>query len=471
MTQPSPASTDKLVSSEVGSANTMADPAAISQPDHDSGDLPAMSTSAAVEIPKQLWMDELNKAPLHELIERADGLNLRINADKTRHHIVFELVKAYASRGAEIYAEGVIDFSQQGSGYLRWPRFNFRSLPQDVFVPGNIERQFFLRNGNLLKCKVRLPRDRERFLTVDKVLSIEGTAAEDWEETVEFEKLTALHPTDRIVLENNKNPSLAARAVDLISPLGRGQRGLIVAPPRTGKTILLKNIAQGIIANCPDTALILLLVDERPEEVTDFKRSLEGCEIYSSTFDESPQRHTAVAELVADRAKRLVELKRHVIILLDSITRLSRGYNNLQPSKGRIMSGGVDSKALLKPKKFFGAARNTEEGGSLTILATALVETQSRMDDVIFEEFKGTGNMELHLDRNLSDKRFFPAINILASATRRDELLYHPKEWERVSVIRRQLAALPPVEATEILIHALKQTRSNAELLLTGLKG
>jgi transcription termination factor Rho len=438
-------------------------------PHHSSGEIAVQA--APIEIPKKLWMDELNAAPLHELIERSDQLNLRINADKTRHHIVFELVKAYASRGAEIYAEGILDLSQQGSGYLRWPRFNFKSLPQDIFLPGQMERQLFLRNGNLLTCKIRLPRDRERFLTVEKVLTIEGIPADQWQETTEFEKLTALHPSERIVLENPKYPSLAARAVDLVAPLGRGQRGLIVAPPRAGKTILLKNIAQGIIANSPDTALILLLVDERPEEVTDFKRLLENCEIYSSTFDESPQRHTAIAELVSDRAKRLVELHRHVVILLDSITRLSRGYNNLQPNKGRIMSGGVDTKALVKPKKFFGAARNTEEGGSLTILATALVETQSRMDDVIFEEFKGTGNMELHLDRNLSDKRVFPAINILASATRRDELLYHPKEWDKICVLRRQLAALPPIEATEVLLHALKATKSNAELLLTGLKG
>jgi transcription termination factor Rho len=254
-----------------------------------------------------------------------------------------------------------------------------------------------------------------------------------------------------------------------VAPLGRGQRGLIVAPPRTGKTVLLKEIAKSIRANSPETHLILLLVDERPEEVTDFQRSVD-CEIYASTFDESPQRHTQVAELVSDRARRLVELNRHVVILLDSITRLSRGYNNMQTGKGRTMSGGIDSKALVKPKKFFSAARNTEEGGSLTILATALVETNSRMDDLIFEEYKGTGNMELRLDRDLSDKRVFPAINILASATRRDELLYHPDEFERVNTLRRQLAALPPMEATDVLLHALRATTSNAELLLSGLR-
>ena len=422
------------------------------------------------EAPEKLWIDELHQLPLGELIERANTFHLKLNADKTRHHLVFDLLRVYASRGTELYADGIIEMATQGSGYLRWPCYNFRSLPQDVFVPGQFERQFALRNGNRIAARIRPPRDREKFLTVDQVLSIEGVPASEWRETVEFDKLTALHPTERIVLENPKTRSVSPRAIDLIAPLGRGQRGLIVAPPRTGKTILLKDIALSILANSPETHLILLLVDERPEEVTDFKRSV-NCEIYSSTFDENPMRHTAVAELVSDRAKRLVELHRHVVILLDSITRLSRGYNNLQGNRGRTMSGGVDSKALMKPKKFFGAARNTEEGGSLTILATALVETNSRMDDLIFEEFKGTGNMELRLDRGLSDKRVFPAINFLASATRRDELLYHPAEWDKIMVLRRQLAALPPLEATEVLIHALKSTKSNAELLLTGLRG
>lgn len=420
-------------------------------------------------VPAQLWVDELHRETLAQLLERANVLQLRVNPDKTRHHIVFDLLKAYASRGTELFADGIIEMAPQGSGFLRWPRYNFRSLPQDIYVPAQVERQFFLRNGNRLSARIRPPRDREKFMTIDRVLSIEGIPAEDWKETTDFDRLTALHPTERIILENPKSKSITGRAVDLVAPLGRGQRGLIVAPPRTGKTVLLKDIAQSILHNAPETHLILLLVDERPEEVTDFKRSVD-CEIYSSTFDEGPSRHTAVAELVGDRARRLVELHKHVVILLDSITRLSRGYNNMQGNRGRTMSGGVDSKALVKPKKFFGAARNTEEGGSLTILATALVETNSRMDDLIFEEYKGTGNMELHLDRGLSDKRVFPAINILASATRRDELLYHPLEFERINVLRRQLATLPAMEATEILIHALKATKSNAELLLTGLR-
>lgn len=398
-------------------------------------------------------------------------MHLRPNADRTRHHIVFDLLKVYAQRGVELFADGVLEMSPQGSGFLRWPAYNFRSLPQDVYVPTNIERQYGLRNGHRLTCRIRPPRDREKYMTLEKVIAIEGIPAESWTPTKDFEQLTALHPTERIVLENQKSHSITGRAIDIIAPLGRGQRGLIVAPPRTGKTLLLKDVAQSILANSPETHVILLLVDERPEEVTDFRRSV-NCEIYSSTFDESPQRHTAIAELVSERAKRLVELRRHVVILLDSITRLSRGYNNLQGGgRSRTMSGGVDSKALVKPKKFFSSARNTEEGGSLTVLATCLIETNSRMDDLIFEEYKGTGNMEIRLDRGLSDKRIFPAINFLQSATRRDELLYHPQEFERISVLRRQLAVLPTLEATEVLVHALRATKNNAELLLTGLRG
>ncbi len=424
---------------------------------------------ASTETPKQLYIDDLNAEPLNDLLARAARLHLRIAADKTRHNIVFDLMRAYAALGTELLADGIIEMTPQGA-YMRWPRYSFRALPQDIFLHTQVERQYGLRNGNRLLARVRPPRDREKFFAIDQVISIEGIPVADWKETKEFEQLTATHPRERIVLENPKSHSISGRAVDLIAPLGRGQRGLIVAPPRTGKTVLLKDIAQAILHSSPETHLILLLVDERPEEVTDFKRSV-NCEIFSSTFDEGPPRHTQVAEIVGDRAKRLVELHRHVVILLDSITRLSRGYNNLQGNKGRTMSGGVDTKALVKPKKFFGAARNTEEGGSLTILATALVETNSRMDDLIFEEYKGSGNMELKLDRTLSDKRVFPAISMLESATRRDELLYHPKEFERITVLRRQLSALPSVEATEVLIHALKATKTNAELLLTGLRG
>ena len=319
---------------------------------------------APVSIPKELWIDELHVETIQELMLRANAMGVRWNADKTRHHLVFDLLRAYSSRGTVLFADGIIEMTPQGGGgFLRWPRYNFRSLPQDVFLPQNIERTYFLRNGNRITARIRPPRDRERYISVDEILTIEDVPAGEWRERKPFDSLTALFPNHRIVLENLKSHSISGRAMDLIAPLGRGSRGLIVAPPRTGKTVLLKDIAQSIIQNSPETKVILLLVDERPEEVTDFKRSLKNCEIYSSTFDENPQRHVQVAELVSDRAKRLVECQRHVVILLDSITRLSRGYNNLQPGKGRIMSGGVDTKALVKPNKFFSAARNTEEGG------------------------------------------------------------------------------------------------------------
>jgi len=431
------------------------------------------SASAVIEpplVPSELWMDELNALPFNDLLRRAESVGVRINPEKTRHHLVFDLLRAYSSLGAKLYADGVIEFSQQGNGFLRWPRFNFKSLPQDVMLPNHFERSFVLRNGNRITARIRPPRDREKSFTVEEVLTIEEIPVAEWHETTEFEKLTAMHPSERMVLENMQLKSVTARAIDIIAPLGHGQRGLIIAPPRVGKTVMLKEIARAIGANSPKTKLILLLVDERPEEVTDFRRSLSNCEIYSSTFDESPQRHTQIAELVSDRAKRLVEIGKKVVILLDSITRLSRGYNNLLPGKGRTMSGGVDAKALIKPKKFFSAARNTEEGGSLTVLATCLVETNSRMDDLIFEEYKGTGNMEIRLDRALGDQRIFPAINFPQSATRRDDLLYHPREFEKVNVLRKQLSALPPLEATQVLIHAIQATHSNAELLLTGLR-
>jgi transcription termination factor Rho len=330
-------------------------------------------------------------------------------------------------------------------------------------------QQFHLRPGQRVAGTVRLPRDREKSLVLDQITSIEDQPVAQWTEPTDFEKLTPQFPQGRIMLENPKTNSISARAVDLLAPLGRGQRGLIVAPPRVGKTILLKEIAKAIRVNHPDIVLIMLLVDERPEEVTDLEREVD-CQIYHSNFDETVQRHVQVAEIVLERAKRLLEQKKDVVILLDSITRLSRGYNSLQPTKGRTMSGGVEAKALTKPKKFFGSARNVEEGGSLTILATALIETGSRMDELIFEEFKGTGNMELHLDRALVEKRLYPAIHVLQSATRREELLYHPDEWERVQILRKAMAALPPIEAMEKLIDNLHATKTNAELLLSGLK-
>ena len=322
-----------------------------------------------------------------------------------------------------------------------------------------------MRPGNKVSGWIRPSRDKEKYVALDSIETIEGIPVEEWKETKFFDNLTPLFPDKRIILENETTKSITSRVIDIISPLGRGQRALIVAPPRAGKTIMLKEIAKSIRVTAPEIHLILLLIDERPEEVTDFQQTVDA-EIYSSTFDENAQRHTQVADLVIERAKRLVEIGQHVVIMLDSITRLARGYNNLQSGKGRTMSGGIDAAALMKPRRFFGAARNVEEGGSLTIVATALVETGSRMDDAIFEEFKGTGNMELHLDRALVEKRVYPAIHVLKSGTRRDELLYHPEEFLRIGTIRKQLASMPPVESMEVLLANVKATKTNAELLL-----
>ncbi len=428
------------------------------------------ATVRTAEAPSQLNIGALHAEPLARLLERAHEQNLFINPERTRHQLIFDLLRAYGERGTILIADGVVEMVSETQAFLRWPSQNFRPGPEDPILTTGLIKRHGLQNGNLVNVRLHPPRDRERYMIVTEVLEIEGVLADEWKVPKNFDSLTALSPDQRIILENHVTNSLSARAVDLITPVGRGQRALIVAPPRTGKTVLLKEIAQAIRANSPETHLILLLVDERPEEVTDLKRSVDA-DIFSSTFDESPMRHVQVAELVSERARRLVEMKKHVVIMLDSITRLARGYNALQPGKGRTMSGGVESQALLKPKKFFGSARNTEEGGSLTIIATALIETESRMDEVIFEEFKGTGNMELHLDRELVERRIFPAIHILKSGTRREELLYHPDEYERIKIMRRQLAELPAVEAMELLVENLKATSSNAELLLAGLRG
>jgi len=399
----------------------------------------------------------------------ARDLDLHLHPGRSRHQHVLDIIRAALATGAIVTADGFLDQVSDSFAMLRWPKLNFLPVPEDVSIPRAVIEQYRLRPGQKLAGTVRLPGHREKFLTLEQLTTIEDQQAEQWMEPKDFDKLTPQFPQGRIMLENPKTNSISARAVDLLAPLGRGQRGLIVAPPRVGKTILLKEIAKAIRVNHSDIVLILLLVDERPEEVTDLEREI-NCQIYHSNFDESVHRHVQVAELVLERAKRLVEMKQDVVVLLDSITRLSRGYNNLQPGKGRIMSGGVEAKALIKPKKFFGSARNVEEGGSLTILATALIETGSRMDELIFEEFKGTGNMELHLDRALQEKRLYPAIHVLQSATRREDLLYHPDEWERVQELRKTMGTLPPIEAMEKLIENLEATKTNAELLLSGLK-
>jgi transcription termination factor Rho len=411
-------------------------------------------------------LQEMTPAALQALFERFD---LRPHPGRTRHQLIVDLTRHAVTRAQPVQTSGWLEQPNDGPAVLRSPKLNFLPLPEDVGVAHALIRQFGLRPGQALAGTIRPPRDREKGLMLDRILSIEGQPAEDWKAPTAFDNLTPLYPQGRIMLENDSPDSVCVRAVDLLTPLGRGQRGLIVAPPRVGKTILLKQIAKAIRINHPDIVLIILLVDERPEEVTDLEREVD-CQIYSSTFDEPPTRHVQVAELVSERAKRLVEQKKDVVLLLDSITRLARGYNSLIRGKGRTMSGGVDAKALLKPKRFFGCARNVEEGGSLTILATALIETGSRMDEVIFEEFKGTGNMELHLDRSLVEKRLYPAIHTLQSGTRREDLLYHPEEWERVQLLRKTMAALPPLEAMEQLINNLHATKSNAELLLAGLR-
>ncbi len=426
---------------------------------------PAVDTAAATDLD----LNELQEFSAEKLEALARDFGLHLHPARSRHQHILDVVRAALSAGATVTAEGFLDQVSDSFAMLRWPKLNFLPVPEDVCVPRAVIEQYRLRPGQKLGGNMRLPGHREKFLTLEQVTTIEDQPAEQWMEPTDFEKLTPQFPQGRIMLENPKTNSISARAVDLLAPLGRGQRGLIVAPPRVGKTILLKEIAKAIRVNHSDIVLILLLVDERPEEVTDLEREID-CQIYHSNFDESVHRHVQVAELVLERAKRLVELKQDVVVLLDSITRLSRGYNNLQPGKGRIMSGGVEAKALIKPKKFFGSARNVEEGGSLTILATALIETGSRMDELIFEEFKGTGNMELHLDRALQEKRLYPAIHVLQSATRREDLLYHPDEWERVQELRKTMAALPPIEAMEKLIENLEATKTNAELLLSGLK-
>ncbi len=415
-----------------------------------------------------LHLAELHSEPHSKLLRRADELRLRVNPERSRRQLIFDLAREYAMHGT-VFIDGVLEMVGESHGFLRSRHDNFRPGADDPYVSGQLIQRFSLKNGHHIAGRIAAPRGREKHLFLEEITAIENVPSESWQAPPDFEDLTPTFPNRRIMLENNVTKSISTRAIDLVTPLGRGQRGLIVAPPRTGKTILLKEIAQAILVTSPDIRVILLLIDERPEEVTDLKRTTNA-EIYSSTFDEGQARHVQIAELVSARARRIVETGAHVIILLDSITRLARGYNALQPGKGRTMSGGVESKALAKPKKFFSSARNIEGGGSLTILATALIETESRMDELIFEEFKGTGNMELHLDRGLVEKRIFPAIHVTMSGTRREELLYHPDEFALITLIRKTLAQLPAEEAAELLLRNIEATKTNAELLLAGLR-
>lgn len=436
----------------------------------ESGPAPKPQDAPRSNLPEELDIAQMQEMSTTALMALAESVGWRVNASRNKHQLIFDIMSWTGVKGTRFKVDGVLDMGPEGFGMIRYPRYSFKPLPEDVFVPSFMVRKFGLTPGQRISGYARIPREREKYAALDRIEAVEGIPFEEWQVPTHFDKLTALFPSERIIMETKKDPTVSSRVVDLVAPLGKGQRGLIVASPRSGKTMLLKDIAKSITSNHPEIHLIVLLLDERPEEVTDFEETVSGCDIFSSTFDESPKRHTQVAELVCERAKRLVEMKKDVVILLDSITRLARGYNALGGGKGRTMSGGMDAKAMSKPKKFFGAARNVEEGGSLTVIATALVETESRMDDLIFEEFKGTGNMEINLDREMAERRIYPAIHVTKSGTRRDDLLYHPEEFRRISVIRRQLASVPAIEAIETLVKNLHKVKTNAELLLLGLR-
>jgi len=380
-----------------------------------------------------------------------------------KQELIFQILRVRAERTGALFSEGVLETLPDGFGFLRAPDYNYLPGPDDIYVSPSQIRRFDLQTGDTVSGQIRPPKEGERYFALLRVEAVNFEPPEKTRSRVFFENLTPLYPQQKFALETEAD-NLSARVMDLMVPIGKGQRGLIVSPPRTGKTMLLQNLANSIAKNHPDVYLIVLLIDERPEEVTDMQRSVHG-EVVSSTFDEPAQRHVQVAEMVIEKAKRLVEHRKDVVILLDSITRLARAYNTIAPSSGKILSGGVDSNALQRPKRFFGAARNIEGGGSLTIMATALIDTGSRMDDVIFEEFKGTGNLELHLDRKLADRRVFPAIDITRSGTRKEELLLPPADLNRIWVLRKVLDPLSPPEAMELLLSKMGKTKSNAEFL------
>ena len=426
------------------------------------------ATAVAPVTPASIDINQFRLKSLAELQAMAEAVPARIQGGIPKSQLIYELLCFYGHEGAGLICEGILEQTKDSFAMLRDPYRSFRPGPDDIHLSTNLLRDHGLRVGQSLKVRVRAPRERDKYLSGYEVLEVEGIPVADYQAPKEFDKLTPLFPDQRIHLEGEGNDFLGVRVIDLIAPLGKGQRGIIVAPPRGGKTILLKQIARSIRLNHPDAVLIILLLDERPEEVTDFEETV-GSQVFASTFDESPRRHSQVADLVIERAKRLVEQGKDVILLLDSLTRLARGHNSAMQG-GPIGSGGVSPVALQKSRKFFGTARNVEEGGSLTILATALVETESRLDDVVFEEFKGTGNMEVRLDRELAERRVFPAIHIPQSGTRNDDRLYHPDEFLKVVDIRKQLAQQPIGDAIETLLANLKATKTNAELLLRGLR-
>ncbi len=409
-------------------------------------------------------LTELKQKPIAELLATAHEMGLD-NVSRTRKQdIIFVLLKKHAKSGEDIHGDGVLEILQDGFGFLRSADSSYLAGPDDIYVSPSQIRRFNLRTGDTVAGKIRPPKDGERYFALLKIHEINFSSPEESKNKILFENLTPLFPDDRLTLEvgNGSTEDLSARVIDLAAPIGKGQRGLIVSPPKAGKTLILQNMAQSIAKNNPECRLIVLLIDERPEEVTEMQRSVRG-EVVASTFDEPPARHVQVAEMVIEKAKRLVEHKEDVIILLDSITRLARAYNTIIPSSGKVLTGGVDAHALERPKRFFGAARNLEEGGSLTIIATALIETGSKMDEVIYEEFKGTGNMELHLDRKIAEKRVYPAINVRRSGTRREELLTSEEELQRMWILRKLLSSMEDVQATEFIIDKLKETKTNEE--------
>jgi len=403
---------------------------------------------------------------IDQLNEYAKDIGIAHLGSMTKSQVVFAVVKTISSNPDEIlYAEGVLEILPDGFGFLRSPNYNYLPSAEDIYVSPAQIRRLDLKKGDTISGTIRSPKEKEKYFALLKVETVNGATPERSRERVLFENLTPLYPNERFVMETDGS-NMSSRIMDLTSPIGKGQRGLIVAPPRAGKTIILQNIANAITKNNKEAILMVLLIDERPEEVTDMIRTIKG-EVVASTFDEPPERHVQVAEMVIEKARRQVEHGKDVVILLDSITRLARAYNTVQPHSGKILTGGIDANALHKPKRFFGAARNIEQGGSLTIIATALIETGSRMDEVIFEEFKGTGNMELVLDRRLADRRIYPAIDIIKSGTRKEDLLYHPGELEKIYLLRQAIADLTPLDAMNLLISRLKKTKNNIEFLLT----
>jgi transcription termination factor Rho len=409
-------------------------------------------------------LSELKTKSMTDLMTLAEGYEIENASSMRKQELIFALLQNCASQNGSIFGDGVLEILPDGFGFLRSPLCSYMPGPDDIYVSPSQIRRFALRKGDVVSGQIRPPKDGERYFALLKVNEIGFEQPANAKNLVLFDNLTPIYPNRRLCMENGEK-SLSGRVVDLMAPVGCGQRGLIVAPPRTGKTILLQTMANAINANNPEVYLIVLLIDERPEEVTDMERTVQNAEVVSSTFDEPPQRHVQVCEMVMEKAKRLVERKRDVVILLDSITRLGRAYNAVTPSSGRVLTGGLDANALQRPKRFFGAARNLEEGGSLTIIATALIDTGSRMDEVIFEEFKGTGNMEIYLDRHLSDKRVFPAIDINRTGTRKEELLMSEETLNRVWILRKILSPMGPIDSMEFLLDKMRASKNNAEFL------